>query len=390
MDPSGERITTIRISGLPSHTREADFNCWFLFAADFEQATLAPGQQGCGWARFRTIEAAQAAIDYLNGLALTPDMSSEGVVLKAELANKNFKPRDPNRPTKRPREEPLPVVSAMQKLLSPHSSSAPSRDYHQGPRNGGASQSSTLFLRKLGEYATEEELMHLFESRCDGFERLKFVAATTDKDAMCFAKFQTVHHAEIAQASIDGYILHSCPSTPLQVEFAKNDLDMPKTQGKGGSGKADAHHGDGYSKGGSFHRQEHDYGASQGRGYSTHHGSQQGYRAAPPPSRGAASSVPMPKGANNAPCDTMFMTQIFESPEYEIEGALQTMPGFIRLKLINEGTDKCMAFALFDSVQAAAEGIEAFHGTSLPSAPHRAIMCDFAKNSLDKRSREAY
>ncbi|CAE8631928.1 unnamed protein product [Polarella glacialis] len=97
----GEVITSIRVSNMPPHITESEFNCWFLFAHGFEQATLAPsktpGGQQAGWARFATVEAAQQAVQYLSGLQLSLDMSRcVPTKLAAEMARKNFKVRHPS------------------------------------------------------------------------------------------------------------------------------------------------------------------------------------------------------------------------------------------------------------------------------------------------------
>jgi len=44
MDELNPELTTIRVGGIPTHVSEAEFNCWFLCAPGFDQATLSmPG-----------------------------------------------------------------------------------------------------------------------------------------------------------------------------------------------------------------------------------------------------------------------------------------------------------------------------------------------------------
>lgn len=351
MDPSGEAVTTIRVSGIPLHVSEPDFNCWFLFADGFEQATLQPSRvpsaTQSGWARFTTPEAAHTAIMYLNGRPLTADMSPGsrgGCVLSAEMAKKNFKPRNPmKQPTAQEQ-----VWGASEPWQQQMLGAAP---------QSMASPCSTLFIYKLKEGCAEQELQQLGEAHCVGFERLKFVPPSEGKTGMCFLKFASAEQAESALQIIRGTSLMSNPGEALQADFAKADLDAPKR----GLGAAAAQ------------MAPSPIGASAGFG---------GY-VVPPPAMMAGAG---PRAS--APCDTMFVGSIAASvSEEEISNALAIFPGFERMKMVGEYTEKAMVFALFDSVPSCAAAIQGLAGQALPSAPYQAVTCQYAKNSLGKSSR---
>jgi len=356
-----EVVTTIRISGVPSHVTEADFNCWFMFAPGFERATLAPnkgppGSPQAGWAKFNTVEEAQTAIMHLNGRQLTAEQSASGGVLSAEIAKKNFKPRNPLKQTFETREthgvQPEIEVPSLLGLDQGWSSSwqqdqsASLVDVAQ-PSPSGAIPISTLFLWKLKQGTTEEQLSHMFSEYCTGFERMKFVEPTDAKWGMCFVKFLTVAHASTALQTISCLALPSNPAEALAVDYAKGELDQPKQAG---------------------------HAASTGSQY-----------RAPLALPVQPQAVP-PRG--NAPCDTMFVGNLAPSvSEDELANALTTLHGFERMKMVGEGTDKVMAFALFDSIQSCADAIQALHGNALPSAPTQAVLCQYSKNSLGKSTR---
>lgn len=62
-------------------------------------------------------------------------------------------------------------------------------------------------------------------------------------------------------------------------------------------------------------------------------------------------------------------------------------PGFERLKLAHgDSNGKVLAFVLFDSVRSCEQAIHDLNGTYLPCSPYQAVSCQFARNSLNKRS----
>lgn len=73
-DRSSKSVTTIKVLNVPTHTTEADFNSWFLCAPGFEVGTVIPsrepGASQTGRAKFSSVEAAQGAINILNGRPL--------------------------------------------------------------------------------------------------------------------------------------------------------------------------------------------------------------------------------------------------------------------------------------------------------------------------------
>eukprot|EP00419_Tripos_fusus_P012999 CAMPEP_0172668894 /NCGR_PEP_ID=MMETSP1074-20121228/9342_1 /TAXON_ID=2916 /ORGANISM="Ceratium fusus, Strain PA161109" /LENGTH=401 /DNA_ID=CAMNT_0013485599 /DNA_START=12 /DNA_END=1217 /DNA_ORIENTATION=+ len=371
----GEPIVTIRISGIPAHMSEPDFNCWFIFAPGFEQATLAPskgkGVAQAGWARFDSFDAAQAAMQHLNGMRLTADQYAAGAVLSAELARRNFKPRNPLKsaavgtiaPT-----IPIGTIPGIPTIVV--SSSGTRRQEYDQPKHDSSSWSggsndwkssswksgwaqptssaesepgsesgSTLFIWKLHHENTEQELHQLCSEQCAGFERLKFVPPSNGKSGMCFVKFSSNDHASSALTILSNYALSSNPTEPLNIDFAKADLDTPK-------------------------------------------------RTNMVVCPGVATTVVVREPKLNPPCDTMFIAGLASSVnDEELSAALCTLPGFERMKLVNEGTEKAMAFAQFIDVQSCSDGIQALHGNALPSAATTALNCEFSKNSLGKHNR---
>lgn len=270
-DPGAEMITTIRVSGIPLHVTEAEFNCWFLFAPDFEQATLVPpsnpGKFLLGWARFSTVEAAQNAILNLHQRTLTSEQAPGGAFLTAEMARSNFKKRNPHKRARVPEEQPVPPPVATP-LIRPSPLKAPvaaaAAVSHGHPHSAGGTpppakrlqQSvpilhqpavplraapppgagfSTLFLRSLPEGVEEPELRNYLSSLGGIFERLKLQPGQYGKGSMCWAKYASCLDAERAlQAIALGYALPSFPLERIQAEFAKNDLDSPSGRlGKG-------------------------------------------------------------------------------------------------------------------------------------------------------------
>lgn len=429
-----EIVTTLCIKNIPSHTSEADFNCWFLFANGFEASTLAPTRGGngtqTGWARFTGIEDAKFALQLLDGRQLTE--SPELCVLSAEFAKKNFKAQNPFKKRPHPDEDtrsgyerqgydatqydgqspissvlsefgifqsqpqqgqqqPSPQPARHQYDPSQFDPPEPARNQYD-PTNfdppqydpleygqysglnsfGGQLQSanaandlgaataftasaptrafpsSTLFLGKLADTATEQELMQIFPT-LPNFERLKFVPPFDGKSGMCFAKFYTPESADEALQALTGYRLPSSPHIPLQVQFAKNDLDQPSGRGPPPAAIVGSP-----------------------------------AWAASTPMRPAPSPHTASGGTPGGEVDTMFIGNLASSvSEDELLSTLQSMLGFVRLKYVG-APQKPMGFALFDSVNNCRNAISQLHGMSLPSAPEQAMLCQFAKNSLDK------
>jgi hypothetical protein len=367
--PSNEEpVTTIRILNVPSYTNEADFNNWFLFAQGFEVATLAPsrgpGSLQTGWVRFDSTEAAQWAIQHLDWRPL-PHCPEE-TTLKAEMANKNFKSANPSKKRPHPDED---VYGGSASYSRPHGPggyvvppprSLPSSSVYTngsaGLTGGGATAasgqyrpSSTLFIGKLSPDVAEEDFSQLF-GMCEGFERLKFVPPAEGKSGMVFAKFASSDYADKAIARVATYALPSDPSVPLQATFAKNDLDQPSTRGPVVPP------------------------APPLPGYSTYD---------------TQSALVSPMGSSSAggspPCDTMFIGNLAATTtEHELVSMLSMLSGYVRVKFVGESTQRPMAFVLFDSVNSCRAAISQLHGNGLPGAPNQALLCQFAKNSLDK------
>lgn len=380
-------IVTVRVSGLPPHVTESEFNCWFLFAPGFEQATLAPnrqpGQPQAGWARFSTTETAQTALDYLNGLQLTPDMSPGcDTVLKAEPAKNNFKPR-----VSTPKQ-PAPLQAAMPGLrASPPAQWSGSAIQVQGSPNSGATGDSsgttpcsTLFVWKLQASATEEELVAICFEACPGFERLKFVPCSEGRGGRCFIKFISELHAANALQVLREVALPSNPtSEALQVDYARAELDQPK------NAMPPAHQPQ----------------QQQPLMLSPHLQRQPLLLQPQLPQRqpqqlqqdvmgrqAVGSFAPAQETRGNAPCDTMWMGNLGTLfLEAELSAVMSTVRGYERMKFIGEGTDKAMAFVQFDCVQSCSAAISALHLSTLPIAPSVVLNCRFSKNSLGKTAR---
>jgi len=356
-----EVVTTIRVINVPSHTSESEFNCWFLFADGFEQATLVPtrgtNQSQLGWARFSTEEAALAAIEHLNGRQLTEDQSPENIALSADLAKSNFRPSYGNR-KRATAPEPAPQM---------HYAQAPVTQSHAAELPAATALCSTLFVGGLQPGCSELELNQFFRSNCTGFERLKYVPPG-EKPGICFVKFSFPEQAEAALQVLSlGYSLPSNPGTAIQAEFANNDLDQP-----------------------SFSRT-----STQGI-QSTQLPATRSVlpRTAvtipappttPPPGQALLDSTVQ---SSNPPCDTIFVGQLSPTAtEYEVSSVLASMPGFMRMKLVGEGSAKPFALGLYDSVESCANAIQSLAGVALASAPTQALSFEYSKNSLDKRQR---
>lgn len=360
---TSEAVTTVRVLNVPSYTNEADFSNWFLFAHGFEAAKLSSGRQGgqIGWAKFDSVDTAQLAIQTLENRPLAN--CPEGTVLRAEWANKNYKPSNP---LKRPHPEedhystphthgglapaPTPV-----RVPPPQFAQAPPFRGTPDTMAGAGRNSSTLYFGKLTSDVGEQDFYELF-GLCEGFERLKYVPPTEGKSGMCFAKFVSPYSAEMAKARVAGFALPSNPNVPLQVAFAKNDLDQPGNRGAVEVAPPLA--------------------ASNG-GFAEDYRYRPRFAPAPP-------AAP-PVDTGSTPCDTMFIGNIApNTTENELVNMLTTLQGFVRVKFVGEGTQRPMAFVLFDSEYACRVGIETLHGNALPSARNQALLCQFSKNSLDK------
>lgn len=370
MGDFGEEVTTIRVGGIPTHTTDTEFNCWFLFAPGFEQATLvpSPGRPQLGWARFASVEAALAAIQQLSSRQLTEHQSPENRTLHAEMAKSNFRPGGKGGGGKRQQQETdaqwygppaVQQVSRHQPARTGHATAPYPAPRSTRPRTG----ISTLFIGGLQEGCTEEELQQVLGEVSGGFERLKFVAPASGKPGFCLAKFFTEEYAEQACNALPNYAIASNPEAPLQAEFAKNDLDQGGAKGGGGKGPGPP--------------------ALVGA-------------APPPPAVRAVAPPPQPQwpdrwsaGGQEAsrPCDTMFIGNLAAgTSEQEVLGGLIGMPGFVRMKFNDSA--KPIAFALFSSVEACSQAIDVLSGSAMPSAPQNTINVQFAKNSLDQRSNQ--
>lgn len=258
-------ITTIRVSGIPLHVTETEFNCWFLFAPGFEAATLVPPQKPgkwlLGWARFSTVEEANHAIMNLHERQMTQDQAPDGALLLAEMARSNYKQRNPNKRWRAgddqaavPRGETdsgvrgvvTPAAKRLQQSLqqtvpTPPPPVRPVRSYGGAvgappavpivplpqPPQGGC---STLFLKGLPGILDEQELTTFLGSLGARFERLKTQQGNFSRGSLCWAKFASVGDAEKALQAIS--LGHVPPSFPrqqqIQAEFSKNDLDAPR------------------------------------------------------------------------------------------------------------------------------------------------------------------
>jgi len=242
---------------------------------------------------------------------------------------------------------------------------APEPPWHQAPAVGqsaSASTCSTLYIWRLREGSSEEELHQFCTEYCPGFERLKYVPPTDGKWGMGFVKFASGAHANEALQTIRAYSLPSNPGEALQVDFAKADLDEPK---RGGAPA---------------------YGALVPPPHAPPIGaSVRQFSAMAPPAVAASGGGGQ---RSNPPCDTMFVGSVAPHiSEEEVGNALATCAGFERMKMVGEGTERVMVFALFDSVASCTSAIQQLDGNALPSAPYQAIACQYSKNSLGKISR---
>lgn len=270
-------ITTIRVSGIPAHTTTYEFNCWFLFAPGFEQATLAPGSGGpngakAGWARFNSVEAAMASMEFLNGRMLTEDMTPEVSIfpLRAEMAKSQYKPSSKRKAAdaglmqvqdlvaEQQRAVPAAGWGAAVSTLTPAAQqligypTAPQGAYgaygagaygvaaYQPPPLaipalapiGAIGGQRTLYIGKLQQTASHEELKQFVEGYLPGYLAMKYVHATPEKDGFCLVQFDSADNAARALQAIPGYALASNPTETLKADFAKNELN----QGGGGKG----------------------------------------------------------------------------------------------------------------------------------------------------------
>lgn len=400
--PSNDPITTIRVTGIPPHVAESEFNCWFLFAGGFEQAALAGSRVGvtqAGWARFQSPEAAQAAIDYLNRLQLTPEMCAGGgpFTLQAEIARKNFKPsrKGPSLP------DPLAVVESAVRLgtlvqappsrgygapAAPVSFGGFPRPTRKGERPVGESRPpplpfieehllekaplpaprrsnsvmgpATLFVWKLTPHCTEDELLELFQT-LRGFERLKYTPASGAKRGQAFVKFATHLDAAAAMRDLTGTPLPSNPTESIQLDYAQSELDQPKV------------HGPVTPFGGKF---------SDGV---------RGVKRDGAPLSGVQRSVGGPaETSRNPPCDTMFVGGLpRDVTELELETVFWNLIGFEKLKLVQE---KGFVLVQFNSIDACTEAMEQLQGHPIREGGEASVMkCEYSKNSLGKTSRHA-
>eukprot|EP00746_Dinoflagellata_sp_MGD_P144610 gnl/MRDRNA2_/MRDRNA2_77323_c0_seq3.p1 gnl/MRDRNA2_/MRDRNA2_77323_c0~~gnl/MRDRNA2_/MRDRNA2_77323_c0_seq3.p1 ORF type:complete len:362 (+),score=66.62 gnl/MRDRNA2_/MRDRNA2_77323_c0_seq3:135-1220(+) len=97
-DTKGNVITSIRVNGIPPSVSHHEFNCWFLFAPGFEFAKLAGIDHSIGiasasgYARFNSVDAAKAAVEFLDGRMLSPHMVTQSgfgrPILRAAIANR--------------------------------------------------------------------------------------------------------------------------------------------------------------------------------------------------------------------------------------------------------------------------------------------------------------
>lgn len=410
-----DHVTTIRVVGVPARTTHTEFNCWFLFAEGFQQAKLLPsrGPTGSqlGWVRFETVADAQAAADYLNGRQLTQDQAPEAPVLAAEFAKSNFRPTGAARRTDAPKSfnppppaafnpppaavlppaafnpPPLPVLPAAAYALPLR----PPRPMIGRVEPAGmnppppavlparSTRCSTLFVGGLqaNSSETEKELSDLVSQQCAGFERMKF-RIHPRHGGMAFAKFATADHAEAALQFLgSGVALPSNPGHALQVELARNELDQKPDMPSGAPQTALA---------ALFEKLQ------------PRPRTQLPVGIAPPPAavRPAHLQQHQPRETVLSqqepaqPRDTLFVGRLPPTvTEDELSGVLTGLPGFLRAKLVGLGTAKPVAFVLFDSVEACAQALSELDGAALPSSPTHALACQFSKNSLDKRQRQA-
>lgn len=353
--PAGETLTTVRVTNVPADVREREFNGWFLFAMGFEEAVLFPrgGESQMGWARFSTEEDAYNAVSWLHGRALT-EKQGPPCVLYAEMAKSNLRGTSNSakrgRLASQPRSVPPPVHIARQ---MPRELAVARLALQAG--NGITNTTvSTLFSWGCSN-CSEQEIGEFFQEHFVGFHKLSM-----GKNGTCFVKFDTPDQANEALQSLESNFL-AFPSNPtrrVQAELAKSDINRGGNAGGGVLVPPP-----------SF--------ASSGR----------------PPSQPSswAPLVGTPEGPRGvAPCDTMFIGGLAEeTPEEELASILEGLEGFLGLKVALSGRSRPMAWARFISPEACNNAILFLNGTALPSAPERAIGCEFAKSSLDSFSRRA-
>eukprot|EP00927_Polykrikos_kofoidii_P001318 TRINITY_DN1047_c0_g1_i1.p1 TRINITY_DN1047_c0_g1~~TRINITY_DN1047_c0_g1_i1.p1 ORF type:complete len:596 (+),score=121.64 TRINITY_DN1047_c0_g1_i1:54-1841(+) len=198
----------------------------------------------------------------------------------------------------------------------------------------GNEKCSTVFTSNLHRNCTEDELTQFFGTGFDGFIRLKFSPSTPSRGGMCWIRFASIDSAENAIAMIRsaGMSLSGDPGKPLQVDFARNDLDCRGVDQRAGP----AHE---------------------------------------------TTTVLM----GNPPCDTLFVGSVPpEVTEEETHACLALLPGFLRMKFVASGI-KSVAFAQFDSVESAVNGLSVLKESAFPSAPTQPIECEYSKNSLDNK-----
>merc|ERR1712137_1102404 len=97
---------------------------------------------------------------------------------------------------------------------------------------------STLFVGGLTAECTEDELQDFFRKRFGGFEGMKFHPGRGGKPGICWVKFAPSDADGVFNALSQGVdYLPSNPTVALRPEWAKNDLDAPRSD-YGGHGAA--------------------------------------------------------------------------------------------------------------------------------------------------------
>eukprot|EP00927_Polykrikos_kofoidii_P001320 TRINITY_DN1047_c0_g3_i1.p1 TRINITY_DN1047_c0_g3~~TRINITY_DN1047_c0_g3_i1.p1 ORF type:complete len:558 (+),score=96.92 TRINITY_DN1047_c0_g3_i1:83-1756(+) len=209
-----------------------------------------------------------------------------------------------------------------------------SSEQQAGSKPNSTVKCSTVFTSNLHKTCTEDELTQFFGTGFDGFIRLKFSPATPTRGGMCWIRFASVGSAENAISMIQssGMSLSGDPGKPLQVDFARNDLDCRGVDQRAG---------------------------------------------------GAHETTQVLMG--NMPCDTLFIGAVPpEVTEEETLSCLALLPGFLRMKFVAAGQTS-VAFAQFDSVEVAANALSILKESAFPSAPTQPIECEFSKNRLDNK-----
>ncbi|KAL1919479.1 uncharacterized protein VTP21DRAFT_2172 [Calcarisporiella thermophila] len=102
-------------------------------------------------------------------------------------------------------------------LPSPNRLPLPSNPADQNP------PCNTLYVGNLPHAATEDELRQLF-GRCAGYKRLCF--RTKVNGPMCFVEFETIEHATLALAELQGSLLPSSVKGGIRLSFSKNPLGV--------------------------------------------------------------------------------------------------------------------------------------------------------------------